>query len=79
MIPRLLALIASAVIAAGALAQDGTKLAVKEGDKFPDLAVKAVQIDKVLKDKTDAKTLQIADLKGRTVVVFFYPKAMTPG
>jgi peroxiredoxin Q/BCP len=49
---------------------------VKVGDKFPDVPLAAAQIDKV---KKDAKTVSIADLKGKTVVVFFYPKALTKG
>lgn len=55
---------------------DDTKLKVKEGDKFPSVELKAVQAETV---KKDATTLSIDDLKGKTVVVFFYPKAMTPG
>ena len=55
---------------------DDTKLKVKEGDKFPSVELTAVQADKV---KKDTKTLSIDDLKGKNVVVFFYPKAMTPG
>jgi len=58
------------------LAKDDTMLKVKEGDKFPDVPLAAAQIDKV---KKDAKTLSIADLKGKVVVVFFYPKALTKG
>ena len=59
-----------------ASAKDDTMLKVKAGDKFPDVPLAAAQIDKV---KKDAKTLSIVDLKGKTVVVFFYPKADTPG
>lgn len=55
---------------------DDTTLNVKVGDKFPDVPLAAAQIDKV---KKDAKTVSIADLKGKTVVVFFYPKALTGG
>lgn len=55
---------------------DDTKLKVKEGDKFPSVELTAVQAEKV---KPDAKTLKIDDLKGKTVVVFFYPKALTGG
>jgi peroxiredoxin Q/BCP len=57
-------------------AKDDTMLKVKVGDKFPDIPLTAAQIDKV---KKDATTLSIADLKGKVVVVFFYPKADTPG
>jgi thioredoxin-dependent peroxiredoxin len=55
---------------------DDTTLNVKVGDKFPDVPLSAAQIDKV---KKDAKTVSIADLKGKTVIVFFYPKALTKG
>jgi peroxiredoxin Q/BCP len=53
---------------------DDTKLNVKVGDKFPDVPLAAAQIDKV---KKGAKTVSIADLKGKTVVIFFYPVAGT--
>jgi peroxiredoxin Q/BCP len=55
---------------------DDTVLKVKVGDPFPNVPLQAAQIDKV---KKDAKTLSIADLKGKVVVVFFYPKALTKG
>ena len=77
---RLFAAAALATLVAGpAAAQDDSKLKVKEGDKFPDVAVKVVQLDKALPDKKDATEIKISDLKGKTVVVFFYPKAMTKG
>ena len=59
-----------------ASAKDDTMLKVKVGDKFPDVALAAAQIDKV---KKDAKTISIADLKGKVTVIFFYPKALTKG
>jgi thioredoxin-dependent peroxiredoxin len=34
--------------------------------------------DFVLPDQ-DGKPVRLSDFKGRTVVVFFYPKASTPG
>lgn len=71
--------LAVAVLLAVALPADDSKLKVKEGDKFPDVPLAAAQIDKALPDKKDAKTLSAADLKGRPFVVFFYPKANTPG
>ena len=72
------AAVAVAVALAGSIAAaDDTMLKVKEGDKFPNVALEAAQIDK-LKLK-DAKTVSIADLKGKTVVIFFYPKAKTKG
>lgn len=71
------ALAAFAVVSVlGTAAADDTKLKVKEGDKFPEVPLAAAQIDKV---KKGAKTISIADLKGKVVVVFFYPKALTPG
>ena len=58
---------------------DDSKLKVKEGDKFPDVPLSAVQIEKALPDKKDAKTVSVGDLKGKTLVMFFYPKANTGG
>ncbi|QJW94858.1 peroxiredoxin [Frigoriglobus tundricola] len=58
------------------VAADDTMLKVKEGDAFPNVALAAAQIDKV---KKDAKTVSIADFKGKVVVVFFYPAALTKG
>jgi len=55
---------------------DDTTLNVKVGDKFPDVPLAAAQIDKI---KKDAKTVSVADLKGKTVIIFFYPKALTKG
>ena len=72
---RFAALAAALFLVASASADDST-LKVKVGDKFPDVPLTAAQIDKV---KKDAKTLSIADLKGKTVVIFFYPKALTKG
>ncbi|MDB5309565.1 MAG: peroxiredoxin [Gemmataceae bacterium] len=57
---------------------DDSTLKVKVGDKFPDVPLKAAQVDK-LPGKKAGDSLSIADLKGKTVIVFFYPKADTPG
>jgi hypothetical protein len=46
------------------------------GDPFPDVAVPATQAALV---KKDAKELSIKDLKGKFVVIAFYPKALTGG
>jgi peroxiredoxin Q/BCP len=63
----------------GALSMaDDSKLKVKEGDAFPNVPVGAAQIEKATVSK-DAKTMSIADLKGKTVVIFFYPRASTGG
>ena len=71
------AALAVGFLTAAVATADDTKLNVKAGDKFPDVSLEAAQIDK-LKLK-DAKTVSVADLKGKTVVVFFYPKALTKG
>jgi peroxiredoxin Q/BCP len=42
---------------------------LKEGDKAPDFSVKA----------DDGKIISLADYRGRNVVLYFYPKANTPG
>lgn len=75
----LLATLRSAIVFAAAftgstLIAADTKIG--EGDAFPVVALPAAQIEKA---KKDAKTVSIADLKGKVVVVFFYPKANTPG
>ncbi|MCS7020598.1 MAG: peroxiredoxin [Gemmataceae bacterium] len=56
---------------------DDTQLKVKVGDPFPNVVLEAVQIEKA--GISGKKTLSIADLKGKTVVIFFYPKALTKG
>lgn len=42
---------------------------LKVGDKAPDFSVK----------NQDGKLISMADFKGKKLVVFFYPKASTPG
>jgi peroxiredoxin Q/BCP len=42
---------------------------LSEGDKAPDF---------VLPDQ-DGKTVKLKDLRGETVVLYFYPRADTPG
>ena len=69
------ATIASVLLAGSAFADD-SKLKVKVGDAFPTVAVPATQASLV---KKDAKELSITDLKGKIVVVAFYPKALTGG
>jgi peroxiredoxin Q/BCP len=64
------------VLSAAPVCAADTTLNVKVGDKFPDVPLPAAQIEKV---KKDAKTISIADLKGKTVVIFFYPAAGTKG
>ena len=49
------------------------------GDAPPDIPLQATQIDKVLPD-SKAKTISLKDFKGKkNVVLFYFPKAMTPG
>ena len=53
---------------------------VEEGKPAPAIDLPATQIDKVLPDKKDAKTLSLKDFEGKkNVVLFFFPKAMTKG
>ena len=76
---RLLFASALVAFAAGLAPADDSTLKVKVGDKFPEVALGAAQIEMALPDAKSPRTLSIADLKGKTVVVFFYPKASTPG
>ena len=72
------------VVGAGLLAVSlwltGTALAddskPKVGDKFPTDAVKATQAELVKKGATE---ISVKDLKGKIVVIAFYPKALTGG
>jgi thioredoxin-dependent peroxiredoxin len=71
------AVLAGLALAGGATADD-SKLKVKVGDPFPDVAVPAAQAGKVPGKKAGDK-ISVADLKGKVVVVAFYPKALTGG
>ena len=42
---------------------------LKEGDKAPNFSGK----------DQNGKTISLSDLKGKRVIMFFYPKDMTPG
>jgi peroxiredoxin Q/BCP len=42
---------------------------LKEGDKAPDFSVTA----------DNGKTVSLKDFSGRNLVLYFYPKANTPG
>ncbi len=62
-----------------ALADDEAKK-VTEGKPAPEVKLPATQIEKVLPDKKDAKTLNLKDLRGKkNVVLYFFPKALTGG
>jgi len=53
---------------------------VKEGKPAPNVELPATQIDTVLPDNKDAKTLKLSDFKGtKNVVLYFFPKALTGG
>ena len=67
-------LFAVSISLTGAASADDKKPGV--GDKFPDIAVPATQAELV---KKGAKELSIKDLKGKYVVIAFYPKALTGG
>ena len=66
---------AAGILLAGPMARADTPKP-KVGDPFPDIAVPATQIELV---KKDGKELSIKDLKGKIVVIAFYPKALTGG
>ncbi len=51
---------------------------VKAGDAAPDIALKAVNVERV-PNKKAGDTVSLKDMAGKTVVLFFYPKANTPG
>ena len=57
-------LCAGALMASGAFAQD-----LKVGDKAPDFSLQG----------TDGKTHSLSELKGKTVVLAWFPKAFTGG
>jgi hypothetical protein len=53
---------------------------VKEGQAAPAVELPATKIETILPDKKDAKTLKLADFKGKKhVVLYFFPKALTGG
>ena len=74
-------LFASAAVAllAGIASADDSTLKVKVGDKFPVVELGAAQIEKALPNSKEDKTVSIANMKDNIVVIFFYPKASTPG
>ena len=74
----LLACLAWATGPAGAADQPQEKKPAV-GEPAPDIDLPATSIDKVLPDKKDARTLDLKDLRGKNVVLYFFPKAMTRG
>ncbi|MBI1917298.1 MAG: hypothetical protein HYS12_21570 [Planctomycetes bacterium] len=59
--------------------EDKEDSTVKEGKAAPDVELPATSIDTVLPDKKEAKTLGLKELKGKNVVLYFFPKALTGG
>jgi len=55
---------------------DDTKLKVKVGDAFPDFKL---PVTKPFGSTKDAEPVSLAGLKGKNVVIAFYPKAKTGG
>jgi peroxiredoxin Q/BCP len=49
------------------------------GKPAPPISLPATSIGLALPSKKDAKELSLEDLKGKNVVLFFYPKALTKG
>jgi peroxiredoxin Q/BCP len=52
---------------------------IEEGKPAPDITLEATQIEKILPDKKGEKKLSLKDLRGKNVVLYFFPKAMTKG
>jgi peroxiredoxin Q/BCP len=52
---------------------------VEVGKHAPDFSLPAANAAKALPDKKDARTVSLEDLRGKNVVLYFFPKAMTPG
>jgi peroxiredoxin Q/BCP len=81
---RSFALIAAALALAGlnsvrAEDKNAEPAKVEEGKPAPNVELQATSIGTVLPDKKGAKTLKLSDLKGKNVILYFFPKAMTPG
>jgi len=68
---KLVALVSVVLIAIAALAyaQGGSGKELKAGDQAPDFSLPG----------SDGKTHRLADLKGKTVVLAWFPKAFTGG
>jgi hypothetical protein len=50
-----------------------------EGQPAPNIKLPATNIGTVLPDKKESKTLDLKDLRGKNVVLYFFPKALTGG
>ncbi len=73
-------LVLSLVFALVSLAHAAQENRLPEVDKpAPAIDLPATSIGSILPDKKEAKRLTLKDLKGKNVVLFFYPRAMTKG
>jgi hypothetical protein len=52
---------------------------IKEGSKLPTIELPAANVGAVLPDRKDAKSLNLKEIKGKNIVLFLFPKAMTKG
>jgi peroxiredoxin Q/BCP len=76
---RVLSALLLGVVALLAAAADEPKK-VEEGKPAPEVTLPVANIETAFPNKKNAKTLTIPkDVKGKNVVLFFYPKAMTKG
>jgi peroxiredoxin Q/BCP len=71
------ACLAAAVLGLALTARAADK--VEEGKPAPDISLPAVNAAKAVPGKKDGDPIRLKDLKGKNVVLFFYPRAMTPG
>lgn len=73
-------LLCVAMLLGAAAAQDAKEKGEKKlkvGDAFPNVTVEVTNAKKALGEEKEK--VKISDLKGKNVVVWFFPKAMTRG
>ena len=52
---------------------------MREGQLAPDVELPAANVATVLPGSGTVQTLKLSDLRGKNVVLWFFPRAMTPG
>ena len=52
---------------------------VEVGKPAPPIDLPATNVGKILPDKKGARAISLKDVKGKNVVVYFFPKALTRG